>query len=152
VSLLRTVGSAIQNLGKKDTGSADIVMSSGDGNSDDEENGQDANFKHQMNDFLRTLRSVNVRLKRQLWGLEEAGIVKSSDGAANDAPEEGGKTMDPDGNGKIGPFDVGWLNSRSNKVERDMESGLWDQAEAFLQSMATKNGAPSTGGDTHMAQ
>lgn len=151
VSMLRTVGSAIQNLGKKGAGTADVAMNTGDGDSEDDESGEDAAFKHQMNDFLRTLRSVNVRMKRQIWGLEEAGIIKSSEGGANDAPEEGGKTLDPDGNGKIGAFDVGWLNSRSNKVERDMESELWDQAESFLQGML-QNGGPTTGGDSHMIQ
>ncbi|KAK6068225.1 hypothetical protein SCUP234_10213 [Seiridium cupressi] len=136
VGLLRTVGAAIQSLNKKDLNDGDAAMNTGPGeaDSDDEdESGKDTAFKHHMNDFLRTLRSVNVRMKRQIWGLEEAGIIKSSDAPTGDAAADDGlKALEPDGNGKIGGMDVGWLNSRSNKVERDMESELWDQAEAFL--------------------
>ncbi|KAI1852805.1 hypothetical protein JX265_003289 [Neoarthrinium moseri] len=149
VSLLRTVGAAIQSLGKKDAGNGDVVMNAGNEDSDDDETGEDAAFKHHMNDFLRTLRSVNVRMKRQIWGLEEAGIIKSSDANAADTTDENGKTLEPDGNGKIGGMDVGWLNSRSNKVERDMESELWDQAEAFLRGMLKKDGA-GAGEDSKM--
>ncbi|ETS77130.1 hypothetical protein PFICI_11004 [Pestalotiopsis fici W106-1] len=151
VSLLRTAGAAIQSLNKKDPNEGDGVMDLGNGGTDsddeDDESGKDRAFKHQMNDFMRTLRSVNVRMKRQIWGLEEAGIIKSSDAPQGDAAsDENGKTLEPDGNGKIGGMDVGWLNSRSNKVERDMESELWDQAEAFLKDMIKQ------GDDTKMTQ
>ncbi|KAH6652376.1 mediator complex, subunit Med11 [Truncatella angustata] len=142
VSLLRTVGAAIQSLNKSDTSDEDVSMNAGgdaDSDDDDDEPGKDTAFKHHTNDFLRTLRSVNVRLKRQIWGLEEAGIIRSSDAPAGDtAGDHGNKTLEPDGNGKIGGMDVGWLNSRSNKVERDMESELWDQAEAFLKDVIKK--------------
>ncbi|KAF7531855.1 hypothetical protein G7054_g8469 [Neopestalotiopsis clavispora] len=159
VSLLRTAGAAIQSLNKKDPNEGDGVMDlggGGDADSDDDEDdesGKDRAFKHQMNDFMRTLRSVNVRMKRQIWGLEEAGIIKSSDAPAGDAAgDENGKTLEPDGNGKIGGMDVGWLNSRSNKVERDMESELWDQAEAFLNDMIKQGATNGSSDDTKMTQ
>ncbi|KAK6202035.1 hypothetical protein LQW54_009089 [Pestalotiopsis sp. IQ-011] len=157
VSLLRTAGAAIQSLNKKDPNEGDTVMDvdNGDGDSDDDddESGKDRAFKHQMNDFMRTLRSVNVRMKRQIWGLEEAGIIKSSDAPAGDGPaDDNGKTLEPDGNGKIGGMDVGWLNSRSNKVERDMEAELWDQAESFLRDMIKQGETNGSNGDTSMTQ
>lgn len=130
--------------------------SSGDADSDEDEedeSGKDTAFKHHTNDFLRTLRSVNVRIKRQIWGLEEAGIIKSSDTPAGDtAADDHGKTLEPDGNGNIGGMDVGWLNSRSNKVERDMESELWDQAESFLEDMIKQGGGAVSTNEVSMTQ
>ena len=36
-------------------------------------------------------------------------------------------------------LDVGWLNSRSGKVGRDMEAELWAKARAFLEGLEAKN-------------
>lgn len=157
MSLLRTVGAAIQSLNKKDLTDGDVNMNPGgddaDSGDEDEESGKDTAFKHHMNDFLRTLRSVNVRMKRQIWGLEEAGIIRSSDAPPGTTfTDENGKTLEPDGNGKVGGMDVGWLNSRSNKVERDMESELWDQAEAFLSDMIKQGGGSVLEEDSKMTQ
>lgn len=93
-----------------------------------------------MEKFLSTLHSVNVRLKRQIWGLEEAGILKDKpkddDGNAGPRP-----TLEPNGLGMIGNLDVGWLNSRSNQVEREMEAELWTKARKHLETMANTPGA-----------
>lgn len=129
------------------------TVSDPDSEDDNEERGKDTAFKHHMNDFLRTLRSVNVRMKRQIWGLEEADIIKSSDAPAIEGLTEGhSKALEPDGNGKIGGMDVGWLNSRSNKVERDMESELWDQAETFLKVIIKQGGGEASGEDSNMTE
>lgn len=72
-----------------------------------------------MDSFLTTLHSVDVRLKRQIWGLEEAGIISLKESRPS------GVSLEPNGVGNIGSLDVGWLNSRSNKVDRDMEAELW---------------------------
>ncbi len=100
-------------------------------------------FKESMDEFMRTLRTVNVGIKRQIWGLEEAGIISLGKKELN-TREEGGEVqasnarnglLEPDGTGKIGGLDVGWLNSRSNKVEKDMEADLWQEAEDVLQRL-----------------
>lgn len=49
-------------------------------------------------------------------------------------------------------LDVGWLNSRSGKVGRDMEAELWAKARGFLEALEAKksNGrghGGSEGGD-----
>lgn len=106
-------------------------------------------FQNSMNDFLRTLRTVNVGMKRQIWGLEEAGIVSLDTNETQSADAEGSKTagagnrnmpLQPDGDGRIGGLDVGWLNSRSNKVESDMEADLWNEAESFLRRLLETSG------------
>lgn len=113
-----------------------------------------------MNAFMSTLHSVDVRLKRQIWGLEEAGIItlksarEGADGSSSNAAGSGGASaantaiktnLEPDGVGKIGGLDVGWLNARSSKVERDMEAELWTGMRKHLESVA--EGRILTGGE-----
>jgi hypothetical protein len=40
--------------------------------------------------------------------------------------------------GNVGSLDVGWLNSRGSKVERDMEAELWGKAKDFLEKEGDK--------------
>jgi hypothetical protein len=44
------------------------------------------------------------------------------------------------GEGGMGKLDIGWLNSRSGRVERDMEGGLWERARGFLEESEGKEG------------
>ncbi|KAH6669174.1 mediator complex protein [Plectosphaerella plurivora] len=112
-------------------------------------------FKSSMDGLLETLHDVDVHMKRQILGLEEAGIIRLSQRANPDAPAGGASasssqrtgaltasqsgpgaqpraevaavraSLEPNGVGSIGALDVGWLNSRNSKVERDMEAELW---------------------------
>ena len=86
-------------------------------------------FRGAMDGFLTTLHSVDVRLKRQIWALEEDGII-----SLKEAKTTGG-TLEPNGVGDIGKLDVGYLNSRSSKVDRDMESELWLRLRTSLEKM-----------------
>ncbi|KAL6854438.1 mediator complex domain-containing protein [Trichoderma novae-zelandiae] len=93
-------------------------------------------FRKATDTFLDTLHSIDVRMKRQILALEEAGIVNLSSG-----PRQGRNTtvkasLKPNGMGAIGNLDVGWLNSRSTKVERDMELELWRRAQELLEKDA----------------
>lgn len=104
-----------------------------------------------MEKFLNTLRSVDVRLKRQIFGLEEAGILTLDKAKPKD--EEGGArpSLEPNGLGMVGNLDVGWLNSRSNQVEREMEAELWTKAREHLASLAGGSGPGASGnGDVNM--
>ncbi|KAG4219139.1 hypothetical protein PC116_g32381 [Phytophthora cactorum] len=110
-----------------------------------EDKGQESQvFQDSMNDFLRTLRTVNVGMKRQIWGLEEEHIISLESKDGPNIRDEGGEAqgagnrntpIKPDGDGKIGGLDVGWLNSRSDEVERGMETDLWAEAESFLRRL-----------------
>ncbi|GAP92640.1 putative mediator complex protein [Rosellinia necatrix] len=134
VSLARSTGQAMQCLGKRIPHDGEVVMTDTD---------PIQQYKDSMDEFMGTLRTVNVGMKRQIWGLEEAGIISLGKKELN-LREEGGEVqasnirnglLEPDGNGKIGGLDVGWLNSRSNKVEKDMEADLWREAEDALQQL-----------------
>jgi Mediator complex protein len=57
--------------------------------------------------------------------------------------------------GGMGKLDIGWLNSRSGRVERDMEAELWEKARTFLEGLEKKksnrNGQNADGdGDENM--
>ncbi|KAL8365218.1 hypothetical protein RB595_004155 [Gaeumannomyces hyphopodioides] len=122
-------------------------------------------FEAASNDFFATLLSIHVRLKRQIWGLEEAGIITLKDSgakgtsgsaaaAAAAASAKGGTVaptnlavpaLEPNGVGAIGNLDVGWLNSRSSKVDRDMEAELWAHARGHLEARANAVAAAVSG-------
>ncbi|KAI1377135.1 mediator complex, subunit Med11 [Hypoxylon crocopeplum] len=151
VSLLRSTAAAVQTLGKQQPEGEDTTMT------DDKDQQQDV-FQDSMNDFLRTLRTVNVGVKRQIWGLEEAHIISVDSNGPQGTKEEGGEVqgagrsnapIKPDGNGKIGGLDVGWLNSRSDRVERGIEADLWDEAELLLQRLLQKGDANQTTNGNH---
>lgn len=95
---------------------------------------QKETFRTATDSFLTTLHSVDVLMKRQIMSLEEAGIVNLS-GSSRQEPGTAPKaSLKPNGLGAIGNLDVGWLNSRSTRVEREMEAELWDKAKGLLES------------------
>ncbi|KAL2759162.1 hypothetical protein ACRALDRAFT_1075421 [Sodiomyces alcalophilus JCM 7366] len=97
---------------------------------------QTESFKTSMDGLLETLHNVDVHMKRQILGLEEAGIVRLRQDAKvmnEDARIVSKPSLEPNGVGSIGNLDVGWLNSRNSKVERDMEAELWGSMKKFLE-------------------
>ncbi|KAG6003083.1 hypothetical protein E4U21_002386 [Claviceps maximensis] len=90
-------------------------------------------FKSATDSFLTTLHSIDVRMKRQILALEEAGIINLAN-EPRKGPNGGTKTsLKPNGLGTVGGLDVGWLNGRSTRVEREMEAELWHEFKDFLQ-------------------
>lgn len=121
-------------------------------------------FQEISNTYLRTLQSVDVRLRRQIYGLEEADIIpgeKSKPKGDGQESTAGGmaammagqgagakeETLISVGDGGMGKLDIGWLNSRSQSVDRNMEGELWSKARAFLEGLE-KTGNNVAGGNT----
>jgi len=108
-------------------------------------------FESASNSYLKTLQTVDVGLRRQIYGLEEADILtlekskKAKEG--HDGPTGFGKAApmaEPTiADGGMGKLDIGWLNSRSGRVGRDMEAELWEKAKMFLEGLEKEksNGA-----------
>ncbi|KAH6603262.1 mediator complex [Trichoderma cornu-damae] len=90
-------------------------------------------FRQATDTFLSSLHSIDVRMKRQILALEEAGIVNLSSGPRPGHNASMKPSLKPNGVGGIGNLDVGWLNSRGTKVERDMELELWRRARELLE-------------------
>ena len=163
-SLLRSAGLALQTLGS--VKSSDVS----DGLQDKRQQ-----FQDRSNDFLRTLQSVDIRLRRQIDGLEEAGIIPAGPTSAKPKPKEaigasmgagmaglqaGQSAVGGDkgerltvAEGQMGKLDIGWLNSRSGSVDRNMEAELWQKTRTFMEKVtkeeSARGGADSTegGGD-----
>ena len=91
-------------------------------------------FEQATNNYLTTLQTVDVGLKRQIWGLEEAGIIVEKKVRETQEPRTGEK-IEKEIEGGTGKLDIGWLNSRSGKVGRDNEAELWKKAREFLEGI-----------------
>lgn len=109
-----------------------------------------AAFSVHTQDYYTRLQAVVARLRRQAYALEEAGIIaaelpalSSSSQQRSTAPTAGpqrGQTAAPPAqelehitNGGLGNLDVGWLNSRGNKVGAEKEGELIEEAMKLLE-------------------
>jgi hypothetical protein len=95
-------------------------------------------FTDATNVYLNALHSVDVRLKRQIHGLIESGIIARDKEAGMGKPD-GQEATRAAGDRSTYSLDVGWLNSRSNKVDRVMEAELWERSRAFLEDTSRGN-------------
>jgi len=120
--LLQSAGLAVRTL-------TAIKSSSGTASANRRED-----FTSATDTYLKALHSVDSRLKRQIKSLDDAGVIR-----AEPEPEEEGEKAKPGLEGRSNTVDVGWLNTRSNKVGRDMEAELWAKARVFLEGMAEKS-------------
>lgn len=91
-------------------------------------------FTSAQETYLDQVHAIGVLMKRQISGLKQAGII------SRDRPEDkkdeasaGYNAGDTTRNASKINLDVGWLNSRSGKVGRDMEAELWKQARDSLE-------------------
>lgn len=95
-------------------------------------------FRTATDSFLTTLHTVDVKMKRQIMALEEAGIVNLSNPQRQDPNAPAKASLKPNGVGAIGNLDVGWLNSRGTRVERDMEAELWEKVKGLFETVEGK--------------
>lgn len=77
-------------------------------------------FKDAAARYFATLSALDVRLRRQVYALEESGIIPSGPVATKSAAE-----LSATG---VNPLDVSWLNSRKDTVWKDKEAELWAEA------------------------
>ncbi|KAF7915952.1 uncharacterized protein EAE98_001459 [Botrytis deweyae] len=113
-------------------------------------------FQDASNSYLKTLQSVDVRLRRQILGLEEADIIPAekvkSKNKGKSVPEVVERRPAVPGNMAgnmptddivvergMGNLDIGFLNSRSGRVGRDMEAELWAKSRKFLEDLDKGN-------------
>ncbi|CAK4034227.1 unnamed protein product [Lecanosticta acicola] len=113
-------------------------------------------FKKHTRDYFTGLQGVFVRLRRQALALEDAGIITAESNVLAGAPVRNVPGQPPGGtqgqgqrtegerikNGGLGNFDVGWLNSRGNKVGEEKEAELMQEAKELLEDVLarTENG------------
>lgn len=95
-------------------------------------------FKEATAQYFALLSSIDVRLRRQVYALEEAAVL---------GPETSSRTGDASGTGASGagtsagsgaaanPLDISWLNSRKDTVGKDKEAELWASARQFVEQL-----------------
>lgn len=106
-------------------------------------------FQQNSTDFYTNLQAVVAKLRRQAYALEEAGIIspeattvssiavqapKQQQGPPGRPPQQ---ATEPERitNGGMGNQDIGWLNSRGNRVGADKEKELVEDAKKLLGDM-----------------
>ncbi|KAL1956315.1 hypothetical protein VTO42DRAFT_7398 [Malbranchea cinnamomea] len=79
-------------------------------------------FKQASAQYFALLSSIDVRLRRQVYALEEAGIIQPDSGEGTTGQTTGG----------VNQLDISWLNSRKDTVSKDKEAELWANARKFV--------------------
>ncbi|RAO69393.1 uncharacterized protein BHQ10_005405 [Talaromyces amestolkiae] len=99
-----------------------------------------AAFKDSTSQYFSLLSSIDVRLRRQVYALEEAGILEAESSTAttvsfkNDTVTTTGAGAGGTGTaaGTFNPLEISWLNSRKDTVGKDKEAESWAAAREFL--------------------
>lgn len=109
-------------------------------------------FAAATSEYFSTLSSLDVRLRRQIYALEEVNIlpaeVSSKDAQTNlvalgASDAGGGLGISPTKltnkgaitGGGLGSLDVGWLNSRNDDVGKEKDAELWELAQRFVEDL-----------------
>lgn len=92
--------------------------------------------------FYSALQSLTTGLRRHAYALEEAGIITAeapslSMASKTQGPQKPGAPALPEPeritNGGLGNLDIGWLNSRGNKVGAEKEAELVEEARELVE-------------------
>lgn len=123
--LIHSAGLAIQALtnAKPSGDSSDDSASSIDVHKD--------RFKEATSQYFALLSSIDVRLRRQVYALEEAAVLAPDSTASRtgDGTGAGGGAT----GGAANPLDISWLNSRKDTVGKDKEAELWASTREFVE-------------------
>jgi hypothetical protein len=134
--------SAITNNPLTKPGSSDEMdVENGDNNVSIEQH--KAAFAEHTKRYYTTLQAIVARLRRQAYALEEAGII---DAEASSKASSFHKESERITNGGLGNLDVGWLNSRGNKVGAEKENELVEEARKLVEETLSReqNGKDGT--------
>ena len=112
-------------------------------------------FTAATSQYFSLLSSLDVRLRRQIYALEEAQILpkeasgKESHnsqasslgipgmGSTPNIPlsKQAGGSKGAITGGGLGHLDIGWLNSRNDNVGKEKEAELWEEAYRIVQRL-----------------
>lgn len=98
-------------------------------------------FKEATARYFTLLSSIDVRLRRQVYALEEADVLAPESAArAGDTTSAGAGAGAAAGAAAIGdgegdPLDISWLNSRKDTVGMDKEAELWAAASELAEKI-----------------
>lgn len=119
--LLESAGLAIQALTN--------AVPPGSSSSEDALEAHRRIFKEASSRYFALLSSIDVRLRRQVYALEEATIIQPDSGESTGGQTTGGGNH----------LDTSWLNSRKDTVGKDKEAELWANASKFVTQLQSKD-------------
>lgn len=91
-------------------------------------------FTKATESYFSTLSDIDVRLRRNVYALEEASLVHR-DGKRGVAAAHSDEAR----TGGNGPLDSSWLNARSsNSVSKGMDHEIWADARKFVERLEGK--------------
>lgn len=112
-------------------------------------------FQQNASDYYTNLQGIIARLRRQAYALEEAGIitpeanalttlnVRTAPTSRSGAPGRGPAAAAPESeritNGGLGNQDIGWLNSRGNRVGAEKERELVLDAKKLVEDVLAQD-------------
>lgn len=107
--------------------------SNSDQNSSDSESleSRKTAFKTATTQYFALLSSIDVRLRRQVYALEEASIIQPESAVKGNENVASSVTA----SGSINSLDVSWLNSRKDTVGKDKEAEIWAEASKFVKKL-----------------
>ncbi|EPS28101.1 hypothetical protein PDE_03047 [Penicillium oxalicum 114-2] len=128
--LLQSAGLAIQALTNNQPDSNGSMNGSLDSHK--------AQFKEAVSKYFALLSSVDVRLRRQIYALEEDSLGQELAGKPGDPNGAGVGAAGSigAGSGAVNLLDISWLNSRKDTVGMDKEAELWAAARGFVEHLA----------------
>ena len=98
--------------------------------------GKKENFKAAVSEYFSTLSFIDVNLRRQIYALEEANIIQADAPPKDVDQRKPGQSKVPTAPG-LGNLDVSWLNSRDDKVGKEMEAEVWTEARELVGTLVT---------------
>ncbi|PGG98259.1 hypothetical protein GX51_06907 [Blastomyces parvus] len=99
-----------------------------------------AAFKSASSQYFALLSSIDVRLRRQVYALEEASIIKPE---SAETAGGGTTTTAAAASSGVNPLDSSWLNSRKDTVGKDKEAELWAEASRLAAQLENGKGSYS---------
>ena len=103
-------------------------------------------FTAATSQYFQLLSSIDVGVRRQILALEEAGIIpaeavskssqlsqSTSSFMTDSGPISASKVVIKGGG--LGSLDIGWLNSRNDRVGREKEASLWEEAVVYAEKL-----------------
>lgn len=112
-------------------------------------------FTAATSQYFSLLSSLDVRLRRQIYALEEAQILPKEASGKESLNSQASSLSNPGmgstpniplskqaggskgaiTGGGLGNLDIGWLNSRNDNVGKEKEAELWEEAYRIVQRL-----------------
>jgi hypothetical protein len=101
---------------------------------------QKAAFTEATESYFSKLSTIDVRLRRNVYALEEAGLVLPGDPHRDGKKGAAAANSDEARTGGNGPLDSTWLNARSsNGVSKAMAQEIWGDARRYVERLDAKS-------------